>query len=85
MVVGFGLSSRSNEYKVLGIINYPGPSGIDVVRSEVYVYTLGDESWRLKENTPDLNLGQSASKAFVNGALHWVILLWECSMRACHS
>ncbi|XP_058217934.1 F-box protein At3g07870-like [Rhododendron vialii] len=72
IVVGFGVIPMTNKYKVLAIIDFPEPSDFIPLRQKVFVYTLGDTTWRFKDNTSVLRLGQSACKAFVNGALHWV-------------
>ncbi|KAF7142154.1 hypothetical protein RHSIM_Rhsim06G0171500 [Rhododendron simsii] len=73
IVVGFGVVPMTNKYKVVGIIDFREPSDFIVLRQKVFVYTLGDTTWRFKDNTSVLRLlGQSACKAFVNGALHWV-------------
>ncbi|KAK9266156.1 hypothetical protein L1049_003423 [Liquidambar formosana] len=73
---GFEFDPNSNQYKVAEIFYYYGVP----VRSEVHVYSLGDISWRplgeapylIRRDTPYLEYRQVASKAFVNGALHWV-------------
>ncbi|KAI8552122.1 hypothetical protein RHMOL_Rhmol06G0240500 [Rhododendron molle] len=72
IVVGFGVIPMTNKYKVLAIIDFREPSDFILLRQTVFVYTLGDTSWRFRDNTSVLGLGQSACKAFVNGALHWV-------------
>ncbi|KAE9457951.1 hypothetical protein C3L33_10147, partial [Rhododendron williamsianum] len=71
--VGFGVIPMTNKYKVLAIIDFREPSNFVLLRQKVFVYTLGDTTWRFKDSTSSvLRLGQSACKAFVNGALHWV-------------
>ncbi|KAH7859867.1 hypothetical protein Vadar_006448 [Vaccinium darrowii] len=71
IVIGFGVVPMTDKYKVLVIIDFRD-SNFVLLRQEVFVYTLGDTTWRLKGNNSVLRLGQSACKAFVNGALHWV-------------
>ncbi|KAA8526571.1 hypothetical protein F0562_008226 [Nyssa sinensis] len=68
MAIGFGFCSKRNEYKVVEIIH---SSAISDLRSEVYVYTVGDGSWRGIGNVPYVIRWQWASKVFVNGAFHW--------------
>ncbi|KAH7861973.1 hypothetical protein Vadar_033194 [Vaccinium darrowii] len=73
IVVGFGVIPMTNKYKVLAIVDFPIHSDFNHLQRKVFVYTLGDTTWKpLQENSPVPRLGQSAWKAFVNGALHWV-------------
>uniref|UniRef100_A0A5B7BYK1 F-box domain-containing protein n=1 Tax=Davidia involucrata TaxID=16924 RepID=A0A5B7BYK1_DAVIN len=69
MTIGFGYCSKRNEYKIVEIIH---SSTLGDLRSEVYVCTVGDGSWRGIGNVPYVMIRwQLASKVFLNGALHW--------------
>ncbi|GFY97603.1 hypothetical protein Acr_12g0001440 [Actinidia rufa] len=72
IVVGFGLVPVTHKYKVIAIVDCPETSMFNPLQQKGFVYTLGDASWRFKDNESILSIGKSASKAFVNGALHWV-------------
>lgn len=73
VVVGFGFLPKRNVYKVVEIVYYRRAivdDDNDGVRSSVYVYTFGDDSWRFIGSAPFR--GRYFSEACVNGALHWV-------------
>ncbi|KAF7139808.1 hypothetical protein RHSIM_Rhsim06G0171400 [Rhododendron simsii] len=73
IVIGFGVVPMTKKYKVLAIVDFPLHGDFNRLQQKVFVYTLGDTTWKqLKDNSSVLRFGQSACKAFANGALHWV-------------
>ncbi|XP_058217929.1 F-box protein At3g07870-like [Rhododendron vialii] len=73
IVIGFGVVPMTKKYKVLAIVDFPLHGDFNRLQQKVFVYALGDTtSIQLKDNSSVLRLGQSACKAFANGALHWV-------------
>ncbi|XP_059282320.1 F-box protein At3g07870-like [Lycium ferocissimum] len=73
VVVGFGFLPKMNVYKVVEIVYYKREIVDDDLRSNVYVYTMGDDnSWRHIGSSPYSLRGRYFSEAFVDGAVHWV-------------
>lgn len=68
-VIGFGFSAKTSEYKVVEMIHCS--SGVSPW-SDVFVYALGDKSWRDIGGVAYAIMRRLGSIAFVNGALHWV-------------
>ncbi|CDP16120.1 unnamed protein product [Coffea canephora] len=70
---GFGLSSESRKYKVVRIFVELEKNTRHILKSNCYVYTLGEETelWRRIEQAPFLyNYGTYG--VFLNGNLHWL-------------
>ncbi|XP_060190420.1 F-box protein At3g07870-like [Lycium barbarum] len=76
VVVGFGFLPKMNVYKVVEIVYYKREivdDDNDDLRSNVYVYTMGDDnSWRHIGSSPYSLRGRYFSEGFVDGAVHWV-------------
>ncbi|XP_055823479.1 F-box protein At3g07870-like [Solanum dulcamara] len=75
VVVGFGFLPKRNVYKVVEIVYYKRAivdDDNDGLRSNVYVYTIGDDSWRCIGSAPYSLRDKYFSGACVNGSLHWV-------------
>lgn len=71
---GFGLSSKTGEYKVVRIYQEVLEENLlHVTRSDCHVYTLGSEGcWRYTGHAPFL-YSCRANGVFLNGNLHWLI------------
>ena len=63
---GFGYDSKTNDYKVVRILPYNS-------QYEVAVYSLGADSWRVIDSSPDPSywIRSSYFPSYVNGVDHW--------------
>nr|XP_023883770.1 F-box protein CPR1-like isoform X2 [Quercus suber] len=70
---GFGFDSKTNDYKVVRFVTLE--QKVQKGKSRVEVYSLSTGKWRMVSALPPIAVARdSDSKAFVNGALHWVAL-----------
>ncbi|KAL5724177.1 hypothetical protein ACHQM5_007469 [Ranunculus cassubicifolius] len=69
VLYGFGYDHTIDDYKVVRVVNYYGDG--DEIDSEVKVYTLGSNSWRMVKGVPYHIPYKRIYGVLVNGVLHW--------------
>ncbi|XP_028792393.1 F-box/kelch-repeat protein At3g23880-like [Neltuma alba] len=70
IIYGFGCDQSIDKYKVVAIFCY-NSDGRGDYKTEVSVYTLGDDSWRMIQEFP-LGIPYDEMGKFVSGTLNWV-------------
>ncbi|XP_050211957.1 putative F-box protein At3g16210 [Mercurialis annua] len=79
-LVGFGYDSRSDDYKLLKMINFYDSAGF---RSVAEVFSLNSGSWKIMDSRsiPHCEICYvPGSQAIVNGIIHWHFRKDKCNM-----
>ncbi|KAJ7971213.1 F-box protein [Quillaja saponaria] len=73
--IGFGFDSRTNDFKVVRVVNLLDQRVYGVGPPEVEVYSLARGSWEfITATAPLCSIFPRAAQVFINGSTHWRVI-----------